>query len=251
MPAFTSPAALRRLSRTGSLRTAAPAPAPPQTAPASGTVPGGADRHVVVQPALGATPVSPAPPPPSSPLGPLENDSIVLKAVRAYERDRKRAKKTKERTERERERERERLIGRGAATDGRACRHCRDGSGRRTGGAATPVDVKEDTVLSPPEATCVEEIIADVVEREGRARGELEVGRPLEVHLEALAKPGKSRRSKTGEFELIPGMPVVIALEDHAEEAELDEPWEHISADELDEKRVEPRSYATIVASTA
>ena len=44
-------------------------------------------------------------------------------------------------------------------------------------------------------------------------------------------------------------MPVVIALDDHIpEEAELDEPWEHISADELDEKRVAPPSYATVLA---
>ena len=45
-------------------------------------------------------------------------------------------------------------------------------------------------------------------------------------------------------------MPVVIALDDQmAEDAELDEPWEHISADELDEKRVQPPSYATVVAN--
>ncbi|KAI0354738.1 hypothetical protein OH77DRAFT_488088 [Trametes cingulata] len=239
MPAFTSPAALRRLSRAGSLRTAAPASPQPASAVSTTTAAtdpeGAADRPE--QPAL-ATPASPASPRPTSPLIPLENDSIVLKAVRAYERDRKRAKKTKERTEREREREREReqrVSGTGATSDGRACRHCRDGSGRRTGAAAAPVDL-EDTVLSPPEATCVEDIIADVVEREGRARGE------LEVRIEALAKPGKVRRSKVGEFELIPGIPVVIALDEHTEEAELDEPWEHISADELDEKRVEPPS---------
>ena len=54
-----------------------------------------------------------------------------------------------------------------------------------------------------------------------------------------------------GEFELVPGVPVVIALDDFApEEAELGEPWEHISADELDEKRGEPRlSYATVLAN--
>ena len=44
-------------------------------------------------------------------------------------------------------------------------------------------------------------------------------------------------------------MPVVIALDDALPgEAELDEPWGHISADELDEKRVAPPSYATVLA---
>ena len=53
-----------------------------------------------------------------------------------------------------------------------------------------------------------------------------------------------------GEFELVPGVPVVIALDDHIpEDAELDEPWEHISADELDEKRESPPSYATVLAN--
>ena len=45
-------------------------------------------------------------------------------------------------------------------------------------------------------------------------------------------------------------MPGVIALDD-APTAELDEPWEHISADELDEKHVAPPSYATVVANAA
>ena len=45
-------------------------------------------------------------------------------------------------------------------------------------------------------------------------------------------------------------MPVVIALDDAMpDEAELDEPWEHISADELDEKRPSPPSYATVLAN--
>ena len=57
-------------------------------------------------------------------------------------------------------------------------------------------------------------------------------------------------RALAGEFELVPGVPVVIALDDQIpDEAELDEPWEHISADELDEKRVVPPSYATVVAN--
>lgn len=60
------------------------------------------------------------------------------------------------------------------------------------------------------------------------------------------------RSGAAGEFELVPAIPLVIALDDALPgDAELDEPWEHISADELDEKRAPPPSYATVVASTA
>ena len=47
-------------------------------------------------------------------------------------------------------------------------------------------------------------------------------------------------------------MPGVIALDD-APTAELDEPWEHISADELDTepRRPTPPSYAAVAASAA
>ncbi|KAI0652628.1 hypothetical protein C8Q79DRAFT_923023 [Trametes meyenii] len=234
MPAYTHPASLRRLSRAGSIRTVAPAP-PAATSPAN------ADS-TDAQPA--AAPASPASPRPTSPLISAE-DSIVSKAVRAYERDRQRAKKTKERAERELEKQQHR-DQRAAAPDGRACRQCRDGSGRRA-----EVGVERESAALALGSPGVEEIIADVVERERAVRGT--VDRPLEVHLAQLVKPSnRARRSKAGEFEIIPGIPVVIALDEHiAEEAELDEPWEHISADELDEKRVAPPSYATVVASTA
>ncbi|KAI0673905.1 hypothetical protein C8Q78DRAFT_1076858 [Trametes maxima] len=233
MPAFTHSASLRRLSRAGSLRTASPT-SPTATSPANAD---GMDA----QPTL--TPESPASPRPMSPLIPAE-DSIVSKAVRAYERDRQRARKTKERTERELEKQQQRDQRAAAGPDARACRHCRDGSGKRAEAGA-----RESAVLAPV-SPGVEEIIADVVERERAVRGT--VNRPLEVHLAQLVKPSRARRSKAGEFEIIPGIPVVIALDEHiAEEAELDEPWEHISADELDEKRVAPPSYATVVASTA
>lgn len=213
-------------------------------------------------------------PRPLSPLLHVENDGVILKAVRAYERDRQRSKKTKERTERERERERHRAAAASATPtpDGRPCRHCpsTSPSARRTGLTLTltSASTKEDTSLAhgTPGSPLVEEIIADVVERETRARGS------LEVQLAQLVKPAKARRSKgahpflffasvqgligrlgaAGEFELVPAIPLVIALDDAlAEDAELDEPWEHISADELDEKRAAPPSYATVVASTA
>ena len=61
-----------------------------------------------------------------------------------------------------------------------------------------------------------------------------------------------SRSAIAGEFELVPSMPGVIALDD-APTAELDEPWEHISADELDTepRRPTPPSYAAVAASAA
>ena len=124
---------------------------------------------------------------PTSPPVPLESESLVLKAKRAYERDRQRTKKRKERADRERERER-------SASESHAPPepwHAREGSGRRarpprmTIGIPAEVGVdakdKETFLLSP----AVEEIIADIVEREAQARGE------LEVHIEQLVKPGK------------------------------------------------------------
>ncbi|KAI0326771.1 hypothetical protein GY45DRAFT_1339250 [Cubamyces sp. BRFM 1775] len=255
MPAFTTPAALRRLSRTGSLRapTSPSSPAnastqPPTTAPTSTTSPGS----------------DPSPSPrPSSPLVPLENESIVLRAARAYERDRQRVKKTKERAERERhklQKQQQRATtaggGAGPGSDGRAPRqHAREASARKAVASPGSGMNGADAVLKPAVGSLcvgVEEIIADVVERESRARGDVSPERPREVPLEELVKPGRARRTKAGEFEMIPGIPVVIALDEHiAEDAELDEPWEHISADELDEKRVAPPSYATVVATTA
>ena len=121
-----------------------------------------------------------------------------------------------------------------------------------------------------------EEIIADVVERAMLARaGALTATSPrLEVRLEQLMKPAKARKSKgtppcaalpirpkmdadasapicsAGDFEVVSEMPAVIVLDDQIpDEAELDEPWEHISADELDEKRPSPPSYATVLAN--
>ena len=53
-----------------------------------------------------------------------------------------------------------------------------------------------------------------------------------------------------GDFEVVSEMPAVIVLDDQIpDEPELDEPWEHISADELDEKRPSPPSYATVLAN--
>ncbi|TFK89859.1 hypothetical protein K466DRAFT_597441 [Polyporus arcularius HHB13444] len=229
MPVFTSAAATlraRRASRNPSLGlasplTTGPAPSAPATA------------HP--EPA----PTSPQP----------ESESIVLKAKRAYERDRQRVKKRKERADRERERERNAshsdVVSAEAGLGRRTGSHGAGRAGAKPRLVSDAVDEKSDERDVFPSSPGLEEIIADIVEREAQARG---LAEPVRVHLEQLVKPSKTRKSKAGEFELVPGMPVVIALDD-LDEAELDEPWEHISADELDEKRVEPPSYATVLAN--
>ena len=256
MPVFTTPSALRarRSSRTSSL------PLNVNTAPA--------------QPKSDADPSSPSATQPGSPFA--EGESIVLKAKRAYDRDRQRAKKRKERAERERERT-------AALTPAQAV-HSREGSAKHAGrsnGKPRLVTAEDKDVALP--TSPVEEIIADVVERAMLARGDgttvsvsvvtTTPSKPREVGIEQLMKPAKARKSKgeriillsnphantngadasirpAGDFEVVSDMPVVIALDDQMpDEAELDEPWEHISADELDEKRESPPSYATVLAN--
>ncbi|RPD82763.1 hypothetical protein L226DRAFT_565302 [Lentinus tigrinus ALCF2SS1-7] len=232
MPVFTTAAATlraRRASRNPSL-------ASPLTTSTTTT------DTANLAPATDQAPTSPLP----------ESESIVLKARRAYDRDRQRAKKRKERADRERERERN-ASSHSTSSD---CppqdphphpRRAHGGGGGRAGGKPKLISDASDDRDAFPSSPGVEEIIADIVQREAQARG---VSEPVQVHLEQLVKPGRARKSKAGEFELVPGMPVVIALDDHMpDDAELDEPWEHISADELDEKRVEPPSYATVLAN--
>lgn len=77
-----------------------------------------------------------------------------------------------------------------------------------------------------------------------------------EVSLEDLLRPGKPRKArKDGDFELVPGMPSVIALDDApSPEPEVEEPWEELDFDELDDRdgtRPSSRilSYAEIAAT--
>ncbi|KAI1790981.1 hypothetical protein LXA43DRAFT_1143920 [Ganoderma leucocontextum] len=237
MPVFTTPSALRprRSSRTPSL------PLNVNTAPAQPTSDADAASANAAQP--------------GSPFA--EGESIVLKAKRAYDRDRQRAKKRKERAERERERN--------TALAPVQAVHSREGSGRHAGGGgrgnAKPRLVTaedKDVAMLPLPTSPVEGIIADVVERAMLARGDavpvsvtiMATTQPRSVDIEQLMKPAKVRKSKAGDFEVVSDMPVVIALDDQIpDEAELDEPWEHISADELDEKRESPPSYATVLAN--
>lgn len=148
-------------------------------------------------------------PTPSSPF--LEPESFIQKAKRAYDRDRQRVLRRKQRAERERERNASSSSAEGD------CRQCsgtgttattvtnggngRRASGGRSGGGAKPSlclsedDDDDDFPVSPQ----VEEIIADVVQRQAQAKGGA-LDRPVEVHLGELIKPGKARKSK-GECE--------------------------------------------------
>ena len=255
MPVFITPSSLRarRSTRNPSL------PLNVNTAPA--------------QPTSDAVAADPSSPNSTVPIYPLpESESVILKAKRAYDRDRQRVKKRKERAERERERN--------TSLNPVPAIHSREGSGRhavggKAGGGTKPKLVVGEDVAALPTSP-VEEIIADVVERAMLARaGALTATSPrLEVRLEQLMKPAKARKSKgtlpcspssilpethvdthvsiwlAGDFEVVSEMPAVIVLDDQIpDEPELDEPWEHISADELDEKRPSPPSYATVLAN--
>ena len=146
----------------------------------------------------------------------------IFRPVITFNKDAKRAAKQAEiqrRYEDERsERERHKLQkqqqrasaggGAGPGPDGRAPRqhqhqqHAREGSVRKVIGLPGSGMNGADAVLAPAVGSLcvgVEEIIADVVERESRARGDVSSERPLEVPIEELMKPGRARRSK-GEF---------------------------------------------------
>jgi len=68
------------------------------------------------------------------------------------------------------------------------------------------------------------------------------------LDFEVLIKPAKVHKRKAEDFEVIPQVRSVIVLDDQiAATPELDEPWEHVTAE--DEERIIGPSYAQIVAS--
>ena len=88
-------------------------------------------------------------------------------------------------------------------------------------------------------------------------------GKGIQVNFEDLLKVSaqrKARKTKDEEFELVPAVKSVIALDDMptgaVHDMEIDEPWEHIESEEGEGKkmkggkRAEP-SYAAIVVGTA
>lgn len=75
----------------------------------------------------------------------------------------------------------------------------------------------------------------------------------LEVDLTKLIRPSKARRSKAGDFELIPSVRSVLVLEDAVldrgfDDLDDDEPWEYLSAGGDDAEHNIP-SYAEVAAT--
>jgi hypothetical protein len=74
--------------------------------------------------------------------------------------------------------------------------------------------------------------------------------KPSEVKLTDLVTPQKPRKTKGGDFEVIPAPRAVIVLDDFSvNDMDVDEPWEHVSGGEY-EKRTS-FSYAQIVSAVA
>lgn len=71
----------------------------------------------------------------------------------------------------------------------------------------------------------------------------------IEVDLTHLMRAAKPRKSKTGDFEVIPKVRSVVVLDERLEAGpEIDDPWEYVSADDEDTKRP-ALSYAEAVTN--
>ncbi|KZT01184.1 uncharacterized protein LAESUDRAFT_816090 [Laetiporus sulphureus 93-53] len=170
----------------------------------------------------------------------------ALKDRRAYEHERQRAKKTVE-VERARERKQRKSVQR-LASDG-ACLVCRTAHTRRSGvkggvWGVSEVEGQENAPLEPRDEQSGSLDIDDGVI--AHVRG------VREVDLASLIKPAKTRKPKAEDYEVIPNVRPVIALDDRASAVpEVDEPWEHISAEDEDGAPAGPSgpSYAQIVAN--
>jgi len=72
--------------------------------------------------------------------------------------------------------------------------------------------------------------------------------RKKEVDIISFARPGKPRKSKAGDFEVIPKVRSVVVLDDRMNaDLEIDDPWEHIDADDSDSGSSQKTSYAEVV----
>ncbi|OSX66796.1 hypothetical protein POSPLADRAFT_1175479 [Postia placenta MAD-698-R-SB12] len=189
------------------------------------------------QPKAADTPANAKAPPASAPE--LES-SAVLKAVRAHEHDRQRARKTVEveRTRERKERKRKAGAGTGAARQPKV--------GRK--GSADAKGVTDAF------STFVEENLPPVA-REGdddaAGAGRWSPAHATEVDITVLIKPAKVHKRRGDDFEVIPAVRSVIVLDDSvAVTPEVDEPWEHISAEDGEDGVADPPpSYAQIAAS--
>jgi hypothetical protein len=186
----------------------------------------------------------------------LSFNSSVSKAVRAYEVDRQRAKKAKDfelAKERKEQAAAEKLSKKDAITTGR--RNVKDIWDRSEEGVAPARKIKVEDY----QPTTRDKGDSGRVDKSGRK----------EMTLEDLIKPGGNRkgqgRSRKGkgttcplqmrlmfntttldaDFEVVPHVRAVIALDDEPDLFELDEPWEHVNADEDESHAL---SYAAVVS---
>jgi len=167
------------------------------------------------------------------------------KDVRAYEHDRQRVKKAAERVLTKARKERGWAMCKGVVYDKTKCSCRQSDKGKRLG----PKDVK---VLLDGD---VLENAAVPFPKTGRPRradsfGPLPFKGSRDVKLADLVTAGKPKKSKEGDFEVVPHIRSVIVLDDFSgDEKDVEEPWEHIQGDDFDEKLNSP-SYAEVVAFT-
>ncbi|ETW86589.1 hypothetical protein HETIRDRAFT_145098 [Heterobasidion irregulare TC 32-1] len=169
----------------------------------------------------------------------------ALKDRREHERARQRAKKAGDRAKGRK--------GHAYAHDHadiphvKAEREKRGGSGGGGGGLVPGADAEWDAArAAPDDVDLVRAQIAFGVFGAAWARKEVR-----EVRLADLVRPAKKAHRKQGcdaDFELVPHIRSVIALDDAMDDAsELDEPWEYVSGESEGEARKAP-SYAQVVA---
>ncbi|KZT73424.1 hypothetical protein DAEQUDRAFT_722036 [Daedalea quercina L-15889] len=159
---------------------------------------------------------------------------MVLKAVRELEHGRQRSKKV---ADTERMRERKRRGGTARLT------HAGYAAARKINALDAEKAEAEDAEVDDRESCALGASQAEVGEHDA------DVSASQQISLGDLIKPAKPHKRKAEDFEVIPKVRSVIALDDLAPTVpELDEPWEHVTLE--DEHDLAP-SYAQVVATAA
>ncbi|EPS94757.1 hypothetical protein FOMPIDRAFT_1063066 [Fomitopsis schrenkii] len=153
------------------------------------------------------------------------SSTTVLQAVRDFANDRQRAQKAAHRKERK----------------------------RRTASQATHAGfARKVSSLGMEEAEACEdegELGASQAEIDVDATDDVNAGASPPITLRVLIKPAKVPKRKAEDFEVIPKVRAVIALDDPAPALpEVDEPWEHIDLEDEDGHDHQP-SYAQVLAA--
>ncbi|KAK7695236.1 hypothetical protein QCA50_002426 [Cerrena zonata] len=174
---------------------------------------------------------------------PITSEPRVLKAVREFEHGRQRAKKSARteswKAEKVAKRQLKAQRAQGTLVEGIPIHRSRKGGFVHLDRDETSLDESD----SAEEAFDIE-VVETPKWREDK----------LEVDLTKLIRPSKARRSKAGDFELIPSVRSVLVLEDAVldrgfDSIEDDEPWEYLSAAGDDAEHNIP-SYAEVAANT-